>query len=255
MRSIEQELKDSYEERKSRNSAYSLRAFARYLEIDATDLSKVLNGKKKPGKKLSTRLLDKLGTSPEDQDVIISNSVSLSKLKPSTDKDFTQLSNDQFKFMSKWQYFAILELLETKDVIHETSWIAKRLGISEIEARISLERMVRLEVLDFTDGKWIERGSGKMTDASPSVSSSARVLSQTQVLEKSLSALESVSKDLRDHSSMTCSINTDSIPHVKELIKEFRRKISKYLNKNQNKDEVYQLAISFYPLTKTREEL
>lgn len=48
MNTFTNRLKELLEEKKKANSRYSLRALARDLDIDQSNLSKILNGKRKP---------------------------------------------------------------------------------------------------------------------------------------------------------------------------------------------------------------
>ena len=55
--------------------------------------------------------------------------------------------------------------------------------------------------------------------------------------------------ELRDQSSMTFAMNTKQLNEVKKRIKNFRRGLCAFLQKTKDRDAVYQLGISFYPVT------
>lgn len=234
-------LEGELEKRQSVNNRYSLRSYARFLEVDAPTLSKILNAKKNVGERLISRVCKKLGCDPE-------------KINNGSDDglSFELLSDDQSQYLSKWYYYAILEIIELDDFEYEKKWIAKKLEISEKQVKLALERMIRLGVLKEVDGKLIDNTSGKTTNISSELSSTARREHQKEILELAIDALENTPPEIRDQSSMTVSINTDDIPEVKELIKKFRRDISKFLNTANNKNQVYNLGVSFYPVTKER---
>ena len=49
-------LKKEFEAKKQRNGAYSLRAFARFLEIDPSNLSKIMSYQIIPGERLKRKI-------------------------------------------------------------------------------------------------------------------------------------------------------------------------------------------------------
>ena len=62
---IRQLLANTLAQRKARNPGYSLRAFARSLEISPSFLSEILNGKKTLGETNEDRLMRKLTPAPD----------------------------------------------------------------------------------------------------------------------------------------------------------------------------------------------
>ncbi len=235
-------LENELERRQAKNSSYSLRSFAKFLEIDAPTLSKILNGKKVIGEKLITRLSEKLGSTP--------NSFLCKECSSEEDFSFHLLTKDQAQYLSHWYYYAILEVIELDDFQYDYKWISKRLNIPYKQAQTAIERMIRLGLIEKRNGCLIDKTSGKTTNISSELSSSSRREHQKEILELAIDALENTSPYIRDQSSMTVSINTDDIPKTKALIKQFRRDMSKFLNNSKNKDQVYNLGISFYPVTK-----
>ena len=64
-------------------------------------------------------------------------------------------------------------------------------------------------------------------------------------------ALDEIPKAEREHVSNTIAIQKCDVVEVKKKIHSFRFRLSQYLQrKDVNPDEVYQLAISFFPITK-----
>jgi plasmid maintenance system antidote protein VapI len=58
-------LTDAFEEKRSRNSSYSLRAFARDLEISVSHLSAIMSGQKKLSAQQAGKIAIKLQLAPE----------------------------------------------------------------------------------------------------------------------------------------------------------------------------------------------
>lgn len=53
-------LRNNLQERTKHNSQYSLRAFARFLELDPGELSRILSGQRAPSLKAASQIADKL---------------------------------------------------------------------------------------------------------------------------------------------------------------------------------------------------
>jgi uncharacterized protein (TIGR02147 family) len=232
------------------NPQYSLRAFARFLDIEPSFLSKLISGKKKITRKTVEKLSGPLGLNPEEK-------IKFSKVfsQESEVAQFKNLALDHFQVIADWYHYAILELVSTKGFKLDNHWIAKRLGISVNEANAAIERLIRLEFLEKNKkGQWVNKSGHNTTVGNEFTAVAFRKL-QKQVLMMGVDALENISFEKRDQSSMTMAVDSKLLPFVKEHIKTFRRQLAAEIRKkSKNKNSVYQLGISFYPLTKTKEE-
>ena len=105
----------------------------------------------------------------------------------------SNLSVSAFRVVADWYHLAILELLlvrEYKTVVAEQciSWIAKKLGVSNIQVKGSLEHLQRLELLEIKNGKPARTDGILLTG--DQVPSSAVRSHHTQYIEKSLTAIQ-----------------------------------------------------------------
>lgn len=66
-------------------------------------------------------------------------------------------------------------------------------------------------------------------------------------------ALEEVPFEKRDNSAIMMAINTKKIPEAKRRIKEFRRELCDWLQKDASRDAVYEMVSAFYPITQSEE--
>jgi uncharacterized protein (TIGR02147 family) len=76
---------------------------------------------------------------------------------------------------------------------------------------------------------------------------------QKQLHEKAIEAIEDVPFELREHSGLTVAVDPKLIPEIKKKMMEFRRSLDKYITAQGNEKEVYHLCVSFFPLTKKKE--
>ncbi|MDZ4661317.1 MAG: TIGR02147 family protein [Pseudomonadota bacterium] len=242
---VREALQREFMSRCRRNRSYSLRAFAKNLEIDQSYLSKLLRGKRDISIKISQEILQKLGFTRERVE------------KSHETPKYLNLSNDEFEVISSWHYFAILELMKLKSFKPNIRFIADRLGLHLQEVEVSLTILERLKFIRRDRKKW-HLVSRNNTWTNSKNSSFARKKLQGEILELSLRALENVSFENREHSSTTIAIDKTRLPEFKEKLKKFQHEISEFMqptDKDGNYNEVYQLALSLFPLTHLGEQL
>lgn len=227
------------------NAQYSLRAFAKFLSIEPSSLSKILNGKRSITPKMYERLAKAMNLSDKDYDFY-------HPLKQQTlsrqEIEYRQLTADSFQFISDWYHYAILELLHINNFRQDFTWIARTLGISKSQVEDAIDRLFRLGFIkEDESGKWLD-SAGKISTVGNEFSTVAFRNLQKQVLRMAIEAMDTVNMNKRDQSSITMAIDSSKIPQAKEIIKRFRRELCELLEAG-SRDEVYNLAISLYPIT------
>ena len=65
-----------------------------------------------------------------------------------------------FKIIGDWYHCAILELTYLSDFKAEPNWIAKKLGIGYLEAKLALERLISLGLLVKENGNYTVTWNG-----------------------------------------------------------------------------------------------
>lgn len=244
-------LQSELTRRCSSNPSYSLRAYARSLGIAPSALSSILSGSRPITEKTKLRLGFALGLSVEEIKRFHGGRRSVSK---GPKLRFQQLALDTYAVISDWYHYAILELIHLETFKPDPRWISKRLGITVTEVKIAVERLQRVGLLKVDRDVWIDTTpDGHATNIQGDLTSVASRKLQRQVLEKSIRALDELPTSVRNHTSMTMAINPEDIPEAKERIATFRRDLCAFLERNKKPSEVYQLAVSFYPLTQVEE--
>jgi uncharacterized protein (TIGR02147 family) len=240
-------LQETLVSRCKANPAYSLRAFAKHLQIEPSFLSKILSGKRPTTTATIRKLAERLNLSPEEAAPFISKTTQQAK---AADADFQNLALDQFRMISDWYHYAILELIDVKGFESDAAWIAKKLGIKKIEAQTALERLERLEMIQKNKRGQYENTSGQNTTVGNEFTAVAFRKLQKQILLQSIEALENLDIAERDHSSMTMAIDPLLLPEAKKKIRDFRRELCAFLQENNRpKKEVFQLSLSLFPVT------
>jgi len=230
------------------NEKYSLRAYARSLKIAPSALSSILNGKRPITRKMKLRLGLSLGMSPQDLGHFQEKQSQGQALK------FQQLALDTYSVISDWYHYAILEMTHLENFRADPKWIAKSLGVTKSEVNIAVERLQRVGLLKIENGIWLDTTSdGHATNIQGDLTSAASRKLQRQILEKSIRALDEVPIAQRNHTSMTMAISPEDLPEAKEKITRFRRDLCSFFEKRGKPTQVYQLAVSLYPVTQIQE--
>ena len=237
-------LENEFETRCRRNPKYSMRAFAKSLSVDSSYLSKVLNMKRVLTKKALYSFAEKLNFPKELDFIKDSNSTN------QVQSNFNELTLEQFKVIADWYHFAILEIIHLDNFLPEVKWISNSLNISYGETYAAVNRMKRLGLLSIDqNGKWVAKPN---TTIKNKFSALALKTMQKQILEKAIEAMETTNLTDRDQSTITLCVDKTRLPEAKEKIKAFRRDLMQFLENGKNKDEVYQMSFSLFPVTRTQ---
>lgn len=247
-------LKEEFELRKRKNPSISLRAFAKQIGLAAPVLSEVLKRKRGIPQMQLSGLTKKLALSPTETQLFHASSrfwrsglSQLAKVKI-PDSDYELLDEERnFRIIAEWEYYAVFELVDTVDFSPNHKWIASRLDISEERARIVLEHLIEAGLLIRGKNQSL-RKSAKQLTTSQDVQSAALRRSHKETLSMAATKLETVSLEDRFYSSSTVPIDKERLSEAKELVREFRKKLSGLLSKGKP-SEVYQFAFQLFPLT------
>ena len=241
-------VKEEFRERISQNSSYSLRSYAKDLGVSPSTLSGLMNGKRT----LTAEMVGKIGDSlrwPKARTWKLQKDL----LGYNTSEEFNKfkmLSEDIFEVVSEWYYLAILEVMKLPDFKASSHWIAEKLDLEENCISDAINRLQRVGILEVSlDGTWTDKMSGFTTHYDLTKSSSAKRNYQMQLLDQSMKSLERDDFKKRDHSSITMAINTEDIQLAKKDITSFRKSLSSTLESNKAPNAVYQLQVSFFPIT------
>ena len=127
-------------------------------------------------------------------------------------------------------------------------WIAGQLGISEIEVKLAIERLLHFGLLTITDKGDLRPCKSELRLEEMYTSTSiARREKQKQIRQKSIQSIDNTSIDKRSMTSMTMCIDMSLIPQAKELISQFNESMATLMESGP-KEKVYALEVSLFPL-------
>lgn len=235
-----------------KSPGFSMRSFAKKLDVSQGELSEVINGKRKPSSRLIISLYKLLGRrNPE----FLEQSKRLHDLgirKKRRDKNLYRLEEDQFKVIAGWHNFALLSLVETIDFKSDVTWIAQRLGITKQQAQETVERLLHLNLISIENkGDIVLKNEGvKAPDNIISAAVKESHLKDLNLIDKAIR--QDLPLEHRDFTSCTYAVNVKNIPKLKNMIRKFQDQVATLLEDGHS-DEVYRMSIYFYPLTKIKQ--
>ncbi len=239
-------IANEFTRRREKNEKYSMRAFSKQLGVSVSTLSEVLNGKRALSRASALKVCDFICNCQEDRQAFLN---SFFNIPATTSSPMNVLDVDQFFLISEWYHLAILNLAKLKSNSKKSSWIAKRLGITEREADGALERLLRLGLIKI-EGSYLVRTSLPISVQTKTPSSAIKKYHSPN-LELAKQALDDVPMELRDISSVTMPIDLKNIDKARELIKKFRVELSEILEAG-DPTEIYTLSVQLFPISEVR---
>lgn len=260
-KSYVQILRGELERRHQAHPRYSMRAFARDLEISPAQLSLVLNGKKGISEKAALRIANRLSmTEAEKQNfcdlAIVADSKSRDKRRGAQERlalaesarTHPTIAGEAFKVISDWYHFAIMELTCQRGFVSTVEHIKDQLSISKWEVEQALGRLEALGLIELKDGQW--KQTALDLAATTEIPSEAIRKFHSQVLGKALQAVEIQSEDERDVSSLLIGIHLEDMPQYKSVIKDFHGRMKTIADTRADRTNVYCFGTQFFKLSK-----
>jgi uncharacterized protein (TIGR02147 family) len=257
-------LREELARRCEHNPSYSLRSFARALEIDPAVLSRTLGDKRAMSYKVATRIIDNLCLSPKERDIFL-ESVAEDQKQRGLRRSFAQVSPlsgasasvgeidaEIFRIIGDWYHYAIQQLSLVDHFQSDPKWIARQLGITVLETKFAIQRLIAVGLLAEVDGRLMATHSSVDTKDKTSSTPALRKY-QKQILTKAIYALENDPLPRRSVSSMTMPIDADKLPLARRMIQEFTNNLCDVLGSGK-RSALYQLSISFFPLERMEDE-
>ena len=258
-------LISTYEKRVAKNPSYSLRAFARDLQVSPAHLSQVVRGKEGFSRKSAKKIAEKIYENSDEVERFCNlvesqhsrswagreaalknlNELWMQKKKKLTVADFSKVMD--------WYHLAVLHLTDLKNFRSDTVWIADYLGITLQQAESAIQQLKELKLLlDGPTGLVRVHGAFIHSQHVP-----RPVLREyhRQVIEKALFSIEGQSIDHRFLTSMTFGASEENLNEMKECMKRFLadiERISYKSDKAMDKENLYCLSLQLFDLKATK---
>lgn len=252
---IQNLLRSGLLEIQSKNYRYSLRSYADKVGVHVGTLSAVLNGKRNVSRGLAEKIARKLLIDPQQRTELLdlfpqkirtanSNESQLSKTR------YLELEASQFKMISEWEHYAILSLMNCKDFDSSYSWMATRLGLTEVRTKEVIERLIEVGIVRRTENGTLARDKSPYRSSDDTVNLSLRK-SHDITMDLAKESLHHDDIHERDFTHLTMSIDPKKIVQAKEMIRQFQDDLSSVMETGEQ-TEVYRFSTQLFPLTKLK---
>jgi uncharacterized protein (TIGR02147 family) len=247
--------------RKKANPVYSLRAFARDLDITAPQLSAVMNGRKGISAEAAKKLVAKLDLSNEEKTVFLGSATALhSRLKSersraaeqlqrfSDSAAFQTIQESSLSVVNEWFYLSVLQCFDLRDFEPNHAWIAAKLGISPVEAERAVLRLAQVGLLKRKGSFFAQSQDYVRTPDIPSRAIRAHLQEWLGIASR---ALEQQSIQERDFSSTVFAVDPARVPEFKSRLQAFREEFCHEASKGKAQTEIYSLSMQFFRVSKS----
>lgn len=243
-------------QRLERNPSYSLRAFAKTLEVSVSSLSRALSMQRTLSVPVAARIAAKLCLSPRERTLFISSVVpkaNLAKLQDAakhgteeeSHSDIHAVDEAKFRIIADWYHFAILEMTYLKKFDSSPKNIAAKLGITPLAAGMAITRLKDAGLLEQHKGTLRKTKKTIWAKDNDGLTNDALIEHQKQSLTRAIDAVVNIPYPDRASSTMTMPINQKKIPLAKRMIEEFAIDLCRTLSSGEVND-VFQLSINFH---------
>lgn len=253
----------AYTQRKQKNPNYSLRAFARDLNISPSFLSSLTNGKVGLSVGLAKKICRKLNLSRDEKNTFLTlvstlhhrskkvRSLSAQSLE-SIKSDFKPkaVGNDYSVFAHNWMASAILTLVDHCEFQENAAWISQQLAIPLIDAETIWATILRLELV-----KRNEHGVWKRTEKNlfNKVKGTSSDLQNhyRQLLSRAEKTLTEVSTNDRQFSTCFLSMTDSDYDYANHAISEFISQLAIGITqRGGTSDRIYCFSTQLFPISK-----
>ncbi len=251
-------LKFEFEARKKRRPHYSLRAFARDLDLSPSALSEYLNGKLtfseervlQVCKKIQLKTIQKEHwldlIKMESSSSKADREVAAAKVRARSSQEKGTIALDLFQVVSDWYHFALLELIDVNPEYQDHKAASKALGINVKTVKESWERLIQVGLAEKQDG--IYKASTLATFAGEDVPSAALRNFHAGLISKALIAQEEQPIDKKEFVSIVFSFRKEDLKSIKDEVYKFQVDLTNKYAQKKNKDSVYCLSTQLFNL-------
>jgi uncharacterized protein (TIGR02147 family) len=255
-------LKDQFEARKAADRKFSYREFADAIQIDTSNLYKILNGQAHlPARchSYAIEYLDLAGRSSEYFILLLTyarerrNSVKMEILERAMalrEVACRQIDESQLEqYFGDWWVSAVRSFLEVNDGRAVPGEIASRLvpHVDEGDVARALEVLVAV-------GMVRKGASDRLVPVEAHVTASGEIKTravrhyQERILALASESVRRFEPRDRDISTITMSIDEKAATRIQEVLKECRRQVQIEVDEAKRPDRVMQLCMAFFPL-------
>lgn len=239
-------------ELQSKNGNFSIRAFAKKLNLQPSATNEILKGERKVSKKIAEKIATRLQLDPRERSELLSlfpEKFLKGQKQNNADNslDALKLSSEQFALISEWIHFALLSFMKTKDFKEDYRYLSAKFSVSENVIKKALDRMISINLIKREKSGKLKRISSKVntTDDIKDMSLQKAHIADMDMAKDKIQNLDVLQ---RDFSFLIFNGNPKYLPKAKEILRRAQDDLEKLMDQDQAK-EVYKLCTYLFPLT------
>ncbi len=258
-------LKKILEDKQSANPRFSLRAFAKQLDLTHSALNQVFKGTKNLSPETAAKISRKLKMDPIEGEHFYTLVQMENAKDPELKKQFekklktmkgsratSKMKPDEVELIPEWYHHAIIGMTTLAENLTAKN-ASKRLGIPEKSAQAALEALGKLGLIKAdAKGVWHPTNDHLVDVTLPGKSSDAIKTHQT-ILAHAAKALVEQPRDERVSIISHLAFHKSRIPEARELAHEFMRKMQLLSDEAKDDglapDQVYAFIVNYYNVT------
>lgn len=239
-------LRSIFEQRRQRDSNYSLRVYAKSLNVHSATLSTWLTGKRRMTPVQAMKIMDRLKVSdPEIRLRMIERTLEVPASPAPRPPEYTEIDLQRFAVIRDWTHVALLACLDI-DPRADLETLARKLAVPADEVRACLERLRSVGLLRREGESWIS--TQPHSESQPAkVPDRDMQEHHRQHIAKALTSMEKDPIHRRELNGITMTVNPDKLPLMKKAMRDFLSRMAEIADDGEAKT-VYRLNMQLFPL-------
>jgi uncharacterized protein (TIGR02147 family) len=158
---------------------------------------------------------------------------------------------EAYKYLTKWHYVALREMIQLEDFKNDIAWIQERFSfaVTPKDIQEALSFLVEHNFIEKT-GKGKFQVKDKIIDCFDGIYRLSLGEFYKQVYALAIASIDSVPREERLLLGHTFAVSNDSYDKITEVLNEALSKIRDIEKSDSRKDRVYQVSFAAFPLTK-----
>jgi uncharacterized protein (TIGR02147 family) len=259
--SVSDILNGEFARRRAKNDGYSLRSFARCLQVSPGFLSQVSKNQRRLSVAKAQEIVRRLEFSAELRHTFL-RSVLASHSSWETAQAIAPRKKERNRFhavplkvfarMNDWCHSALQELPYIEGFRSDPEWIAKRLGMSLTQAREAIREVVATGLLAWKEDKLEKTHHHVRIEGNIAIPS--RLLRELHLsfLKRAVRAIRNENSTTRVFGGVTMAIDPAKLPEANERMKRFREEMMEFLEDGK-RTAVYHFSMQLFRLDKSGE--
>ena len=251
--------------RQHRRPQYSLRAFARDLNVSPSSLCEFLAGRQGLSRSRVGQIAEKIRLS-EEQELHLWDLVEARFARDRSERRAAEvraerrasasqkrLPIERFRLVADWYHFALLEILSLENVFFTHEEMATALGLSLEELTGAIQRLDRLQLLKLDDQGRLRTNSQVTVTGGQEADEAIRLCHQ-QTLRLHAESVETKGMDARESLSVCFKVPQKAWPEMRRAMCDAVIAVAtQYGSEESNCDQVVSLALQMITLLPSQE--